>query len=103
MIKLLDKQHVIGTERTEKDVRDLVEELAKNFSDVSYEIVPYKQFANGETQVVLKESVRGRYTHIINDIIVPDNSIITPDSPKFNDFLMQDTLLRQCVITHGGK
>jgi len=103
MIKLLDKQHVIGTERTEKDARDLVEELAKNFSDVSYEIVPYKQFANGETQVVLKESVRGRYTHIVNDIIVPDTSIITPDSPKFNDFLMQDTLLRQCAITHGAK
>ncbi len=103
MLKFSDKQHVIGTERTEKDVHDIVEKLAKNFSDVSYEIVPYVQFANGETQVVLKESVRWRYTHIVNDIIVPDTSILTPDSPKFNDFLMQDTLLRQCAITHGAK
>jgi len=58
MLKFSDKQHVIGTERTEKDVHDIVEKLAQNFSDVSYEIVPYVQFANGETQVVLKESVR---------------------------------------------
>lgn len=100
MLKLSDKQHVIGTERTEKDVRDLVENLAKKFSDVSHEIVPYKQFANGETQVILKESVRWRYTHIINDIIRPDDTII---SPKFNDLLMQDILIRQGAITHGAK
>jgi phosphoribosylpyrophosphate synthetase len=100
MLKLSDKQHVIGTERTEKDVRDLVENLTQKFSDVSYEIVPYKQFANGETQVILKESVRGRYTHIINDIIRPDDTVV---SPKFNDLLMQDILIRQCAITHGAK
>lgn len=58
MLKYSDKQHIIGTEKTEKDVKDLVEKLAQNFSDVSHEIVPYAQFANGETKVVLKESVR---------------------------------------------
>lgn len=100
MLKLSDKQHVIGTERTEKDVHDVVEKLAKSFSDVTHEIVPYVQFANGETKVLLKESVRGRYTHIINDITMSENFLT---SPKFNDLLMQDILLRQCAITHGAK
>ena len=100
MLKFSDKQHVIGTESTEKEVRDVVEKLAQRFSDVSYEIVPYVQFANGETKVVLKESVRGKYTHIINDIPAAEKLL---SSPKFNDLLMQDILIRQCAITHGAK
>jgi len=81
----------------EKDVSDIVEKLAKEFSDVSYEIVPYAQFANKETKVVLKESVRGKYTHIVNTI---KNS---PSSHKLNDLLMHDALIRLCAITHGAK
>jgi ribose-phosphate pyrophosphokinase len=100
MLKLSDKQHVIGTEGMEKEVHDIVEKLANNFSDVSYEIVPYREFANRETKVVLNESVRGKYTHIINNIANLKSSL---SSSKFNDLLMHDILIRQCAITHGAK
>ena len=35
-----------------------LQQLSKNFSNVSSELVTYDQFANGETRVQLHESVR---------------------------------------------
>jgi len=99
MLKLSDKQHVIGTEGMEKQVTDFVEKLAINFSDVSYEIVPYSQFANEEVQVMLNGSCREKWTHFLNTL---DPSKYA-SSHKFNDLLIHDLLIRLCAKTHGAK
>ena len=100
MLKLSDKQHVIGVEGMEKETKTTVEKLSQNFLDVTYEVVPYREFANREAKVVLKESVRERYPHYLSDIALMKH---TDSSPKFNDLLMRDMLIRQCAINHGAK
>ncbi len=99
MLKLSDKQHVIWTQGMEKEVKNVVEKLSQNFSDVSHEIVPYKQFANGEVHVILNESVREKWTHMVN-ILDPKRH---PSSPKFNDLLIHDLLIRLTAKTHGAR
>lgn len=83
----------------EKEVKNVVEKLSQNFSDVSHEIVPYKQFANGEVHVILNESVREKWTHMVN-ILDPKRH---PSSPKFNDLLIHDLLIRLTAKTHGAR
>jgi len=94
MIKLPYKQHIIGVDGTEKKVEKIVEDLSKHFSKVTSEIVKYDQFANKETKVILKESVRGKYTRIVDDLFGTLYPQFLP-SISFNDRLFQSLFLRQ--------
>lgn len=85
----------------ETKTQKIVEKLANNFLDVSYEIVPDQKFANGETQIKLKESVREKYMHLVSNITTYPDGFLS--SYKFNDLLMRDILIRQAAITHGAK
>jgi len=101
MLKLSEKQHVIWVQGMETKTQKIVEKLANNFLDVSYEIVPDQKFANGETQIKLKESVREKYMHLVSNITTYPDGFLS--SYKFNDLLMRDILIRQAAITHGAK
>lgn len=105
MNKLLDKQHIIGVDGTEDKVKKIVEDLSRNFANVTSEIVPYKWFANRETRVELWTSVREVYAHIKDDLfgkysqgLAFGNKLV-----KFNDRLIQSLLIREAAINHGAK
>ena len=92
--------HFIGVDWTEAVVADLVKNFSTKFSSVSSEIVPYKDFANGETKIILKESVRGKHTFVLGNRAW----IITSMSgPKYNDKLIQELLITQCAKNFWAK
>ena len=97
-----EKLHLIGTQDTEQLTMDIVRYISQQFGQVvSYEIVQYDEFANGETRVQLNESVRGKHNYIIFD--VNGKKDIDGKVIKYNDRLLQALLLAKCAKGHGAK
>ncbi len=92
--------HFIGVDWTEAVIADLVKNFSTKFSSVSSEIVPYASFANGETQVILKESVRGKHTFVLGN---REWIITSMSGPKYNDKLIQELLITQCAKNFWAK
>lgn len=95
-----DKLHIIGVEGTDAIVNKIVSQLGEHFKNISQEIVPYKGFANWETKVELKESVRGKFTYLVRD---RHGKYSSNPEVKYNDRLMQELLLVECAQNHWAK
>lgn len=99
-----EKLHIIGTQDTKSLVESIVRIIKDDMQDkenISHECVEYNEFANGETKIVLDQSVRGKHVYVIWD--VNGNQHIGDYAIKYNDRLMQIALLLQCAKNHGAK
>lgn len=60
--------HIIGTQDREKLITSIADALSTILSDdVSYEVVSYEYFANGECAPKLHQSVRGKHVYAVID------------------------------------
>jgi phosphoribosylpyrophosphate synthetase len=99
-----EKLHIIGTQDTKSLVESIVSIIRDELQDkdhISHEYVEYQEFANGETKIVLDQSVRGKHVYVIGD--VNGNQRIGDYVIKYNDRFMQILLLLQCAKNHGAK
>ena len=63
-----EKLHIISTQDTKHLVDSILAILHTDLQDIdniTYECVEYKEFANGETKIVLDHSVRGKHVYVI--------------------------------------
>lgn len=97
--KFNNKLHLIGVGGTEILIDKLKLQLSENFKDITQEVIPYMNFANGETKIEFKESVRERIVYLLTDRY----GIYSPLTTKYNDKLMQEFFLIQCAKNHGAK
>lgn len=91
--------HVIWVEGTEHIVQQMLLELGHKFSAISHEIVPYVNFADGSTSIVLKESVREKNVFFVTDPF----GRYSPIGIKPNDRFFHELALIQCVKNHWAK
>jgi len=90
--------HLIWTDITAPIVESIVAYIEHTWdTQPSVEIVTYERFANNETRVYLKNSVRGKHVYVIVDVMskVWDASL--------NDRYMQAKLLVQTAKNHGAE
>lgn len=101
-LSMKEKLHIIGTQDTKSLVNSIVGIIQNDLQDaISHEHVDYKEFANGEIQVVLDKSVRGKHVYVVWDI--NGNQNVADFKIKYNDRLMQVLLILQCAKNHGAK
>ena len=91
--------HFIGVEGTEAMIGKYALELDKNFKEVTQEIVPYVNFADGSSSIVLKESVREKNVTFFTDPF----GKYSPKSIKPNDRFFHELALIQCAKNHWAK
>ena len=99
-----EKLHIISTQDTKHLVDSILAILHTDLQDIdniTYECVEYKEFANGETKIVLEHSVRGKHVYVIWD--VNGDKQIGKYTIKYNDRFMQIMLLLQCAKNHWAK
>ncbi len=99
-----EKLHIISTQDTKHLVDSILAILHTDLQDIdniTYECVEYKEFANGETKIVLEHSVRGKHVYVIWD--VNGDKHIGDYTIKYNDRFIQIMLLLQCAKNHWAK
>lgn len=87
--------HFLGTDNTKHLIEDVIDHLGDE--TISYEIVDYDEFANGETRVLLKKSVRGREVIVIADMLSKWVKV------SLNDRYMQFKLILQTAKNHWAE
>lgn len=88
--------HILGTDSTKARVEAIIENLWEKDISVSHEIIPYDAFANGETRVILRESVRGK------DVVLVGDVVSKLAGASLNDRYMQLKLIIQVAKNHGA-
>lgn len=97
-----EKLHLIWTQDTEKLTTDIINYISDQIKEVvSYEIVNYDEFANGETKIQLNNSIRGKHNYIIFDVNGKKN--VNGKTIKYNDRFLQALLLAKCAKWHWAK